>query len=131
MTNWIILLVVLVVLYLIVMIWSKSLKKRWSQADLKFFSNNWQRILHLADQKHAVIEADKLLDHMLKRRGFQGTLGDKLKKTQAVFTDRNAVWEAHKVRNKLAHELDYRLSESEHRRAINGFEKAFRDLGLK
>lgn len=131
MINLIILLVVLLLLYVGVVFLARRMKRKWSQADMQFFASNWKRIRALSDQRHAVLEADKLLDHVLKKRGFQGSLGEKMKKARSIFSNNNALWEAHKVRNKVAHELDYKLNGGEYSRAMNGFERAFRDLGLK
>ena len=47
-----------------------------------------------------VIEADKLLDKALMEIGVPGkTMGDRLKRSGGRFTDVNAVWRAHKLRN--------------------------------
>jgi len=126
----IIILVVLVALYLGFSFVVNLMGRKWSVADKKFFLENWTRILNFSDQKHAVMEADKLLDVVLKKRGYQGSLGDKLKKHGKVFSDLNGLWTAHKLRNKLAHELDFRLSDVEAKQAIRTFKKAFEDLGL-
>lgn len=84
----------------------------------------------MADYKHAVMEGDKLLDQMLKKRGYEGSLGEKMKKARKIFSDNNGLWIAHKVRNKLAHELDYHLKDAEYSAAMKGFKTAFKDLGL-
>jgi len=126
----IIILVVLVALYLGFSFVVNVMGKKWSVADKKFFQENWTRILNFTDQKNAVMEADKLLDSVLKKRGYQGSMGDKLKKHGQVFSDLNGLWTAHKLRNKLAHELDFRLSDAEAKQAIRTFKKAFEDLGL-
>ncbi len=130
MNPLILILVVLIVLYLGFILTVRMLEKKWSKADLHFFAKNWKRIAKLDNQKEAILEADKLLDQMLKRKGYQGSLGDKLKAAANNFDDLNALWSAHKVRNKLAHELDYRLKDREFQTAMSGFRKAFRDLKL-
>jgi len=60
--------------------------------------------------KTAVIEADKLLDFVLKSKRVKGeTLGDRLKASKNLFSTSsyNKVWEVHKLRNRLAHEMDF------------------------
>jgi 5'-deoxynucleotidase YfbR-like HD superfamily hydrolase len=126
----IIILVVLIAIYLAFLFVVRSMGKKWSVADRKFFQENWARIMSFSDQKHAVMEADKLLDVVLKKRGYQGSLGEKLKRHGKVFSDLNALWAAHKLRNRLAHELNFRLSEAEAKQAMRTFRKAFEDLGL-
>jgi len=126
----ILILVVLLLLYVVFILIVRKLAKEWSLTDRRFFDENWQRILDLHDYKHGILEADKLLDEMLRKRGYQGSLGEKLKKSAKQFSDLNALWTAHKVRNKLAHELGYQLKEKEYRAAMSGFRKAFHDLNL-
>ena len=101
-----------------------------SAADKKFFNQHWQNILAEKDGRHQLILADKLLDQMLLRRGFQGSLGDKLKKAAKKFTQLNDLWTAHKLRNKIAHEVGFSLSESQRLSSIKAFKVAFKDLGL-
>jgi hypothetical protein len=76
------------------------------------------------------MEADKLLDKLMTKRGYQGSLGMKLKAAEKAFTDTNLVWRAHKLRNRLAHELDVKLMPHEVDYAMKGFRQAMRDLGL-
>ena len=73
-------------------------------------------------------EADKVLDLALNELGFKGTVADKLKKAGPRFSDINAVWRVHKLRNTLAHETGARVSENEATNAMRVFEKAINDL---
>ena len=54
-----------------------------------------------------------------------------MKKAGQLFSDRNGIWSAHKLRNRIAHELDVKVSEKETRTALTQFKKALRDLGIK
>lgn len=129
--NWLIIALVLVVLlYLVFQIFVWRNRGRWSQQDQKFFRDNWKRILENPDHRHRLMEADKLLDHMLKRKGYQGSMGDKLKKHSKSFSDVNGLWQAHKLRNSLAHEMNVKITAQEVDRALAAFRKAFGDIGL-
>lgn len=84
-----------------------------------------------SDWKIAVIEADKTLDKALLKKGFPGeSLGDKLK--GMVPADLPEVyeeaWEAHKIRNKIVHDSDFELSQSEARKVVGIYERAIRKL---
>lgn len=83
-----------------------------------------------AEWKFAVIEADSLIDYILKSAGYPGdTMGDRLKnidKTQIVTLD--GLWEAHKIRNRLAHDTNYFLRYGEAKRAIQLYEKTLKEL---
>lgn len=63
--------------------------------------------------KDQILEFDKILDQCLLKKGLFGTLGDKMKRYNKYFLNKDAVWKAHKLRNKLAHEIDYHLTEKE------------------
>ncbi len=77
-----------------------------------------------------VIEADKLLDCALKECGTKGeTMGARLKEKKTAWTNANAVWSAHKLRNQIVHESDFRLNYDDARRALAGFKRALKDVG--
>lgn len=80
------------------------------------------------DWKLAIIEADSVLDSLLNDLGFKGeSTGDKLKSVdKEKFKTLNSVWEAHNMRNKIAHEADFELLHNEAKRIIGIYEEAFR-----
>jgi len=78
----------------------------------------------------SVLNADKLVDRALKGRGIKGqTMGERMKNAASLFTDRNGIWAAHKLRNRIAHESDVAVTYDEARYALIGFRKALKDLG--
>ncbi len=78
----------------------------------------------------AVINADKLVDQALRECNFAGqTMGEKLKNSPKKFSDINSLWNAHKLRNKIAHETNVTVSYDEARYALASFKKALKDLG--
>ena len=83
-----------------------------------------------SEYKLAVIEADSMLNDILKRMGFGGeTLGERLEKlTAATLPNLEQIWEAHKIRNNIVHDPDYRLTLDEARRVLGIYEQALRDL---
>lgn len=85
-----------------------------------------------AQWKVAVMEADKLVDDALARAGFAGaTFGDRLSNIQpGTLLALDGVWWAHKIRNRLAHEMDYFLRYTEARQAIAYYEAALSELQL-
>ncbi|KKR88353.1 MAG: hypothetical protein A3G02_03175 [Candidatus Yanofskybacteria bacterium RIFCSPLOWO2_12_FULL_44_13b] len=82
--------------------------------------------------KFAVIEADALMNDALKRAGFAGeTMGERLQNIQSgQIQNLDALWEAHKIRNRLAHDSDYFLRYAEAKRAVSQFEKILKELGV-
>jgi hypothetical protein len=84
----------------------------------------------VASYSMCVLNADKLLDQALKDRGLKGeTMGDRLKSAKDIFTNRNNVWSAHKLRNKIAHEPDVRVTYDAARYALADFKRALKDVG--
>jgi len=83
-----------------------------------------------AEWKFAVIEADSLVDYVLKSSGYPGdTMGERLKnmdKSQVVTLD--GLWEAHKIRNRLTHDPNYFLRYGEAKRAVQLYEKTLKEL---
>lgn len=119
--------------FLAVFVFVKSSRRGFSDKDQRFIMVKWEEIFSVSksDFKNAIIEADKLLDHVLSKKGYSGSLGDKLKKAAPLFTDLNGIWAAHKVRNRLAHEMGFDVSPEETQNVLVQFKRALRDLGVK
>lgn len=80
----------------------------------------------------AIIESDKLLDKAMVEMGVAGkTMGDRLKKAGASekFSNLNAVWRAHKLRNAIAHESGFEISYKQASNALGVYKQALKDLG--
>ncbi len=120
--------VVLLVIFAVV---GKRIPKRLNQ---KYFVKEWRYLQAMCGNKDtwplAVINADKLLDTALKRRKFTGkTMGERLVSAQRKLTNNDAVWFAHKLRNRLVHEQDVHLREKDVKDALVGIRQALKDLG--
>lgn len=77
----------------------------------------------------AILNADKLVDAALKARGHRGdTMGERMKSAKNVFSDRNGIWYAHKLRNQIAHEQSVSLSVGQTKKALQAFKRALKDL---
>lgn len=100
-------------------------KARWSKIVEHSESNNSN------DWKIAIMEADIMLDDMLDKQGYHGeSIGDKLKQVEkSDFSSIDEAWEAHKVRNQIAHEgSDFILTQRKTREVIGMYEKVFREF---
>lgn len=77
-----------------------------------------------------IINGDKLLDRALNEMGVAGkTMGDRMKRIGDRFSDKNAVWRAHKLRNEIAHEDDLEISYKQAAGALAIYKQALKDLG--
>jgi len=101
-------------------------RERWQTIIKKMESEN------ISDWKLAIIEADTILDEMVKKMGYPGeNLGERLRHIEVSdFTSLQEAWEAHKVRNRIAHDSSdqFILTAREARRVIGLFEKVFREF---
>ena len=78
----------------------------------------------------AVLNADKLLDRALKERSYKGnTMGERMVAAGRVFSKRDYVWAAHKLRNRLAHEEGISPTLNVTKQALASFKHALKDLG--
>ncbi|HEU0085555.1 MAG TPA: hypothetical protein VFQ59_01190 [Candidatus Paceibacterota bacterium] len=86
-----------------------------------------------AQWKIAIMEADTMLDALMDQLGFQGeSLGEKLKSADPKkFRSLSIAWEAHAVRNKIAHEgSDFVITSREAKRIVTLYEQIFREYGF-
>lgn len=105
------------------------------QLDIDTYESHFQTARgHLSEgnagRQLAVVHADKLLDRAMKELGFKGdTMGVRLKLSRSRFSDINGIWEAHKLRNRIAHETDVSISHEQAERALEQLRRGLKDLG--
>lgn len=150
---WIIIIgYVLAVLALISIIYSTVRLFELREREEKFYSTliqqpgmereahpRWEHIQALSesgnpnDWRTAIMEADILLDETLTLKGYSGAgVGEKLKSVGAKkFATLDDAWEAHKVRNQVAHEgSTFNIPESLAKRTISRYESVFREFNI-
>ncbi|CAN5380287.1 hypothetical protein BH10PAT4_BH10PAT4_2320 [soil metagenome] len=99
-------------------------RRKWLSIEQQFKRDE------VATYSLCVLNADKLLDQALKERGMKGeTMGERMKAAKNVFSKRNNVWSAHKLRNKIAHEPDVRVTYDAARYALADLKRALKDMG--
>lgn len=98
---------------------------KWDEIKNKIDSDN------PSDWKMAILEADSLIDEIVKNIGYKGEdLGERLRAIEpSDFENLQNVWEAHKIRNKIAHEGDaFILTKDIAKETIEKYKKALREL---
>ncbi len=80
------------------------------------------------DPHRRILEAEKVIDQALRLLGFPGTFAEKLQRAGPRFSDIDSLWRAHKLRNRIAHEVGMTISEADVKHAMRAFEKALEDL---
>ena len=98
---------------------------RWDNAQKRIESSN------PSDWNQAIMDCDIILDDLLTKLGYQGqSIGDKLKRVNpGDMKSLNEAWEAHKVRNQIAHEgSNFTLNHIEAKRVIHMYRKVFEEF---
>ena len=99
----------------------------------------WEKIVELSESKNpsdwrlAIVEADIILDELLEKLHLPGdTMGEKLKAVEkSDFTTIENAWEAHKVRNMIAHEgSNFIINQHEIRRVVSLYKSVFEEFSL-
>lgn len=102
-------------------------------------NKKWETVLgylnsgNSSDWRLAIIEADVMLEELLRNRGYLGdSIGEMLKSVDGNdFLTLDDAWEAHKVRNEIAHAgQDYQVNERETKRVIALYEKVFKEFAV-
>jgi len=96
----------------------------------------WNRVVDQANSSNpeswrlAILEADIMLNELLDLQGYKGeTIADKMKQVDRhKFNSIESAWEAHKIRNRIAHEGGLTLTPREVRSAITLYERVFREF---
>jgi hypothetical protein len=104
----------------------KTLKERWCQVRQLLTSNNDSNL------SRAVLEGDKLFDEGLKLSGAIGsTMADRLKSCKEKFDKQlySDIWEAHKLRNYYAHDVNAHINKNQAQEALIAFEEGLKVLG--
>lgn len=107
-------------------------------AEKPIVNERWQNVLaHINsenpnDWKLAILESDIMLGDMMEKIGYmQNSIGEKLKAVeQSDFTTVEYAWEAHKIRNAIAHQgSEFMINKREVERVIGLYEAVFREFG--
>ena len=130
-------LVAVVVVGILILLAISMTKKKGHTFDKENYQIDLMRIEKSLQQGNeatyamVIIEGDKLLDKALCEMGVQGrTMGDRLKRIgKEKFTQLNAVWHAHKLRNQIAHESDFHPEYRQAEHALATYRQALKDLG--
>lgn len=127
------LLIIGLAIFMALFVLIKGGKRGLSSSQHAFLNKQWETIMveGRSNPHKAILDADKLLGYMLEAHGYEGSIGDMLKKGGSLFNNLNNVWEAHKMRNKIAHEIGISISAQEVERTLLKFKRAFKELGAK
>lgn len=116
-------------------------KKRTSRSGAESEVNiqeAWMKIINKTEESQtaetftlAIIEADKLLDDVLRLLGFQGEhLAERLdqleRRKKAKSTEK--LWQAHRIRNNLVHAQGFNITSSQAKEVLGAYENFFKEI---
>lgn len=143
--SFLVILTTIIVVYLLIRLYEvrKDEKRRFkdyfivpTEKDRK--NDRWQQVVDLfasprpEDWRLAILEADSMLDDLILRLGYEGdSMGERMKQVEVQnFPTIQYAWEAHLMRNKIAHEgMNFDLNRDKANRAFRLYEAVFRDSG--
>ena len=126
---WFVLIIAVVVLVLVAWVALRMRRgRRLSPGSAQRYRSTFEVLKRLPDAHRRVLEAEKVVDSAMFELGVQGNFADKLKKAGPRFRDVQSLWNAHKLRNRIAHEMNLAVPEGEMQRAVAAFEKALEQL---
>lgn len=128
------LILVIVAAVVILVLFNLFNKNAPNCVDKEHFKNEWQDVIVMSkDDKTitmSVVQADKLLDEALKCFGYSGsTMAERLVAAKKKLTDRDGVWQAHKMRNNIVHESNYDPTKKSIVTTLKAYSRALKDLG--
>ncbi len=115
---------------------SGSRPSNWETLNREKIAQQWRELEALLKmgapgRKLAIIEADKLLDRVLRGVGFPGeTFAERLKVAEYKHPKLKEVWDPHRLRNRLVHEESYAISERETEKSLAIYKRALHSLRM-
>ena len=89
-----------------------SKKKKLSEDDKKELKNIFKNMKTSKSDKEKLIDYDKLYHKILQKFWYNWTFWEILKTKPNEIWNLNKVWELHKLRNKLVHDVDEKIKEN-------------------
>lgn len=86
---------------------AKYKKESLSNEDRKALKKRFSEIKKIKSNREKMIFYDKLFHNILLKLWYSWTFWEILKQNPIQIENINKVWELHKIRNKLVHELDF------------------------
>ncbi|NDK08706.1 hypothetical protein EOM39_05710 [Candidatus Gracilibacteria bacterium] len=107
MREFIISIVIIIILIGIYLIFFYKGQKKIPKNKIDYYKNIVLKTQNSQiSSKEKIVTYDKIYHNILKETGYEGNFGEILKKKPSVIKDINKIWELHKLRNVLVHEIE-------------------------
>ncbi|MDD5377281.1 MAG: hypothetical protein PHH16_04150 [Candidatus Gracilibacteria bacterium] len=114
--------IITILLVGVFLIFRFSSKKQLKKDKKSYYEKEVRKVSNLPSPTERIMRYDMIMHHILKDYGYSGTVGDQLKAKPRMIHNLDAIWNLHKLRNKLAHSMDT-ISEGLLERKAQEFEK--------
>lgn len=111
------------ILFVLFQRWAKR-SRRLPAAQSKALWKSFAAAEAQADLHRRVLDAAKVLESAFKAKGYKGSFADMLRQAGPAIPGVQSVWDALKLRNRIAHEADVSIDERAANRAVIAFERA-------
>lgn len=128
---WILLIVGFAIAILAFVLWASLRRRTTIPARVKaHLKARWEHAIDLPDPARRVLEAEKVCDAVLKALDYRGTFAEKLQTAGPRLASLDSardlrhlddLWNAHRLRNRIAHEMGVRVTEAQSLRALQAF----------
>lgn len=107
MREFIISIVIIIILIWIYLIFFYKWQKKIPKNKIDYYKNIVLKTQNSQiSSKEKIVTYDKIYHNILKETGYEWNFWEILKKKPSVIKDINKIWELHKLRNVLVHEIE-------------------------
>jgi len=101
---------------------------QWKQKNLRKKSvrnaqQQWKKLDRITDPGRRILEAQSIIDRALNDMGYRGTFAEKLQRIQTQPKEFQDVWDALKLRNRIAHEPGTIVSPEQANTVLHAFKR--------
>lgn len=115
----------------------KPIRKHAAPSKMPALNDVWQKLREevrtgaMEAIHKTLIEADRIADNELKKRGYEGdTFADRLSKLEAVGMETlDRVWNSHRLRNDIIHTPGFEVSLGRAEQAMDDYEAFLKEIG--
>lgn len=107
--------------------WKKRKKTGLSEERKQYYGREIRKTSAFPSPNERIMKYDTILNHILKDHGYSGTVSDQLKEKPIIINDIETIWNLHKLRNRLTHDMDT-ISKDVLERKSREFEKELNTL---
>lgn len=79
-------------------------RKQLTAKQKQQLQTHWSQVQTITEPTKQILEAEKVFTSAWRYRGVQGSFADQWKRVGGSYSNEQAVWNAHKLRNRIVHQ---------------------------